>query len=243
MRLTEVRPGIFTGNILNPLVLTPAVITVPVCTMTRIAKVREHDLYFDEHNNLIGTDWDFWIRLAVHAHFGYLDQLTCKYRIHTANITRTTGAEKRRNDQLYRQMKILHLEWFTELKSNTKELFFLDLLTNTLTGDTESQLKILQHKQFAGIRSSKQAELWRMVGIDALRAGRNSKQVKYFLEESLKLNPNDPKTLSLLQSLHAGRWLALTLVNLWHLFLRLKKRTVGSSNSQSERLQVLLGHK
>ncbi len=74
MRLTEVRPGIFTGNVLDPLIMTPTVLTVPVCTMTRISRVREFDLRFDEENNLYGTDWDFWIRLAVHVKFGYLDK-------------------------------------------------------------------------------------------------------------------------------------------------------------------------
>jgi glycosyltransferase involved in cell wall biosynthesis len=44
MRLTEIRPGIFTGNILNPLVITPSIVTVPVCTMTRTSSVWKYEM-------------------------------------------------------------------------------------------------------------------------------------------------------------------------------------------------------
>jgi hypothetical protein len=140
-------------------------------------------------------------------------------------------------------MKIINSEWFSGLKSNTKELFFLELLTNTLSGDIENQLKILQLKQFSQVQLSKRAELWRMVGINELKTGRSAEQVKRFFAESLKLNPNDLKTRSLVWSLHGGHWLALALVNLWYLLLRPKKKTASLNNSKSERLQVLLGHK
>lgn len=243
MRLTEVRPGIHTGDILNPLVMTPTVITVPVCTMTRASKVREHELFFDEYNNLIGTDWDFWIRLAVHATFGYLDKITCKYRIHTTNITRTTGAEKRKHDEFYRRMKIMNADWFPRLTLATRELFFLDLLTKTLAGDSARQKQILESPQFAGISSYKQADLWRMVGIDALKNGCDSTQVRSYLQESLKRNPADRKTRSLLGALGMGHSAAMALVNLWYLLLGTRKKMAAMRDSRTERLQKLLGIK
>jgi len=238
MRLTEVRPGIYTGNILDQLVLSPSVITVPVCTLTRASKVRENNLHFDEENNLIGTDWDFWIQLAVHAKFGYLDRLTCKYRIHTANITRTTGSEKRRKDQIYCRMKILNSKWFYDLSPNTRELFFFDLLTVLLSGDMERQNVILHSNQFASISSSKQADFWRRVGIDALQSGCSSDQVRYYFLESRKLNPGDPKTWVLLKGLKVGRPIVLTFLNIWHWLLMIRKKITGRSGSG--RLQRLL---
>jgi glycosyltransferase involved in cell wall biosynthesis len=240
MRLTEVRPGIYTGNILNPLVMSPSVITVPVCTMTRISKVREHNLNFDEENNLIGTDWDFWIRLAVHVQFGYLDKLTCKYRIH---ITRTTGSEKRQRDQIYRRIKIMQSEWFHELASSTKEWFFLDLLINIFSGDREKQQQILQSDQFAEIHSSKRADLWRMVGIDALKTGCDSAQVKYYLQESLKLDSDNYKTLIFLWCLSIRRSAALALVNLWQFLLQMRRKAASIGDSRQDHLQELLGLK
>lgn len=243
MRLTEVRPGIFTGNILNPLVMSPSVITVPVCTMTRVSKVREHDLFFDEENNLIGTDWDFWIRLAVHAQFGYLDKLTCRYRIHNTNITRTTGSEKRKKDELYRRMKIMNASWFGSLTMDTRQLFFLDLVTKTLSGDSQKQEQILRSQQASEISLAKQADLWRMVGIDALKGGCDVSQVRYYFQESLKRNANDRKTGILLRALNIGVPIALALVNAWHLIYGSRRLLASLGNSRTERLQKMLGIK
>ena len=241
MRLTEVRPGIFTGDILNPLVLSPSVITVPVCTMTRISKIRECNLRFDEQNNLIGTDWDFWIRLAVNAKFGYLDTLTCKYRVHTMNLTRMTGSEKRRKDQAYRQMKIMSSDWFGRLSIDTREAFFFDLLTHALSGNPEKQRQVLLSMEFEGVSKRKRADLWRLVGIDALMTSRSVDLARDFLVQSLRLNASDQKTRFLLWSLGFGNFFALMLIQFWHLILRLKKKMANTSNSQSERLQKLLG--
>ena len=243
MRLTEVRPGIFTGNILNPLVTTPSVITVPVCTLTRIAIVRQYDLSFDEKDNLIGTDWDFWIRLAVHAKFGYLDKLTCRYRIHNTNITRTTKSEKRRKDGLYVRSKIMNAEWFSGLSVETREWFFFDLLTNVLSGDAVRQRQILESSQFGGISYVKRADFWRMVGIDALNHAAGSAEVTYFLEQSHKLNPGDRKTGSLLWSLRLGRMWALALVRVWRVKLAIEKKVASLRDSRTEHLQKLLGIK
>lgn len=243
MRLTDVRPGIFIGNILNPLVMSPSVITVPVCTMTRISEVRKSDLRFDEQNNLIGTDWDFWIRLAVRAEFGYLDKLTCRYRIHNTNITRTTGSEKRRKDQIYRRLKIMNSEWFNTLSLETRDLFFLDLLTDALSGDIERQQSVLISEQFSELSSAKRADLWRIVGIDVLKNDHNSDQAQSFFLKAQDINPNDLKTQFLLRLLRLGRPLALAFIDLWRWLLLIGNKMIAVRNSRSEHLQKLLGTK
>jgi glycosyltransferase involved in cell wall biosynthesis len=243
MRLTEVRPGIFTGNILNSLVASPSVITVPVCTMTRVAIVRRHDLFFDEKDNLIGTDWDFWIRLAVHAKFGYLDKLTCRYRIHNTNITRTTKSEKRRKDGLYIRTKIMNAEWFDGLSFETRQWFFFDLLTNVLAGDITTQRQILESQPFSRIDYFKRADFWRLVAIDALSNGCSLQEVTYLLEQSLKANSNDRKTQSLLWTLKMGRLPALILVQLWRIKLAVGKKVSSLGDSRTEHLQKLMGIK
>jgi glycosyltransferase involved in cell wall biosynthesis len=240
MRLSEIRPGIYTGQILEQVVISSSIVTVPVCTMTRRSKILEHSVHFDQ-NLVIGPDWDFWIQLAVHVKFGYLDKSTCKYRIHTTNITRTTGLEKRRKDHFYRCTKIMNSEWFTRLSLPTREFFFLDLLTNTLSGDSRRQWDILQMKQFAQLSPSRRADLWRMVGIDALNNGCDMKQVKSYFTESLHHNSNDHKTQLLLRSVSIGRPFALALVSLWHVLLATRKKLESIGNTRSEHLQRLLG--
>lgn len=240
MRLTEIRPGIFTGNILNPLVASPSVITVPVCTMTRTSSVHRHNLRFDTENNLIGTDWDFWIRLAVTESFGYLDKITCKYRIHQTNITRIYGEEKRRKDYLYCRMKIFHSAWFDTLYTHTKELFFIDLMTKALTGDIEQQQKILDSEQYSSLPSDIRGRIWRMVGIDALQSGHSVEKVRQFLLNSNLINPEDNKTKFLLSSLRIGYTFTLMWVNVWRWSLNIIKRLNSQSNSKSIYLQKLL---
>jgi glycosyltransferase involved in cell wall biosynthesis len=241
MRLTDIRPGIFTGNILNQLVLTPTVITVPVCTMTRISSVRAHALNFDEKNNLYGTDWDFWIRLAVHEQFGYLDELTCKYRIHETNITRVYGSEKRRNDSIYCRMKVLDSEWFDALSLTTKQVFFLNLLTDVMSGEIEKQKSILQNEKFLAIPASVKSFLWRSIGIDALQTNHDVDFARHCFQESLSIRSSDRKTRLLLSGLTFGRPFVLIFVKLWRLFLQVKNRFSVSDRAQTQRLQKFLG--
>jgi hypothetical protein len=241
MRLTEIRPGIFTGNILDQLVLTPTVITVPVCTMTRISRVREHALRFDETNNLYGTDWDFWIHFAVHENFGYLDKLTCRYRIHETNITRVYGSEKRRKDYIYCRMKILDSEWFDTLSLVTKKMFFLDLLTTALSGDKEKQKNILGNKKFLNVPAPVRSFLWRSVGIDVLQNPHDADYARYCFQESLNIQSDDLKTRLLLLGLTFGRPLVLMSVKLWRLLLKARRQIFVSDNSQLQHLQELFG--
>lgn len=241
MQLTDIRPGIFTGNILEMLVITPSVVTVPVCTMTRVSIVREYNMRFDTTNNLIGTDWDFWIRLGVHAQFGYLDKITCKYRIHQTNITRTYGSEKRKRDYIYCRMKVMNSDWFVGLSVHTRELFFLDLLTVALSGHVEQQQQILSSYQFTDLPTNVRSTILRMVGIDALQTGRLSDIAKRFLLEASQLNPADTKTRFILGSLKIGYLFTLTLVKFWRLSLQLLKKISVTNYSRTKRLQKMLG--
>jgi hypothetical protein len=216
---------------------------VPVCTMTRVSDIRKDDLCFDEHNNLIGTDWDFWIRLSVHVQFGYLDKLTCKYRIHNSNITRTTGSVKRKHDDIYRRLKIMNSGWFNELSTETRSQFFLDLLTNALSGDAERQHAVLRSEQCAELPFARQADLWRIAGIDVLKNSRNSDEARLFVVRSRELDRADHKTWVLLRLLGLGAPLALAVVSIWHRLVLARGRMGAMRNGRSAQLQKLLGAK
>lgn len=85
MRISEHRSGIYTGHILERLVLC-ADIGFPVCTLTRHEIIKTHQVTFDPKLR-IGEDWDFWIYLARWAQFGYLDKPLCLYRVHSNSVT------------------------------------------------------------------------------------------------------------------------------------------------------------
>jgi len=240
MRLTEIRSGIFTGNVLDAVVMSPSVLTVPVCSMTRRSGIQQFAVKFDELI-VIGPDWDFWIRLAVHVEFGYLDRLTCKYRVHTNNITRTTASEKRKQDKIYRRMKILNSDWFSSLALATKESFFLDLLINTLSGDVEKQKIVLSNAHFQKLPASIKSALWRSAGIDMVRSGHELELVRSCFQEALNLDPGNFRSRLLLWTVGLGRLYVMGLIKLWLLSVQIRQRFSFSRSAQSLRLQKLLG--
>lgn len=228
-QLTDHRSGIYTGNILEPLVLTADVLTVPVCTLTRRAVIQQHHVEFDEQL-VIGPDWDFWIRLARYARFGYLDKLTCMYRVHLTNITRTSGAQKRRNDLVYGRMKVLNAEWFPELSWPTRQKFFYALLVDLLAEDATQQQRVFDHANFKGLSDAQRASLLRQVGTRQLLTGSAPDFAVQCLQDAVTLNPADRKSRYLLQARRTlGLSTTVALLRLWQQLIQWghKARSVG----------------
>ena len=242
MTLSEIRSGIYNGNVLEKLVVSSSVVTVPVCTMTRRSTVLKHSIRFDP-KLVIGPDWDFWIQLAVHGEFGYLNKLTCKYRIHNTNITRRVDLKKRKRDQLFGRLKVMNSPWFNDLSLETRSFFFSDLMVNIISGDAEAQTKILVSDQFSRMPAYFRANLWRTVGINVLQSEQNGDVAKRYFYESLKINPDDRKTRFLIWSLRIGRSFTLSFISLWQDVLRIMKSLTSDRSSQSRRLQKLFGFK
>ena len=215
-RLTEHRPGIHTGDILEPLVLTASVITVPVCTMLRRNMVDRHTIRFDP-SLIIGPDWDFWIQVARVARFGYLDEVTCKYRVHQTNVTLTSGWERRREDLIRNRMKVLSSDWFQGLSLPTRRCFFWGLLIDLLTGDACRQLAILEGAPCRRLPPADQATVWRHVAVDRLEHEPTAEGARACLESALRIHPASSKTRAILAVLRVGRLPALTALRSWRL--------------------------
>lgn len=240
MLLSEIRSGIYTGNILEKVVLSSSIITVPICTMARKCKIIEHSVQFDR-NLTIGPDWDFWIQLAVHAGFGYLNKITCKYRIHNTNITRLVDLKKRKRDQLFGRLKVMKAEWFNGLSESTREHFFLDLLEKIEWEDVDTEEAILTSEQLSRLPKHVQANLWRIVGIRILETPHDKKVVGHFLAESLKLNPQDRKTRFVNWSLSIGHGFALAVTRVWQQSLNIVRKRPTPRYLRAKRLQKLFG--
>jgi len=240
MTLSEIRPGLYTGKILDRLVISSNVVTVPVCTMTRRSVITEHSVQFDR-NLIIGPDWDFWIQLAVYTAFGYLDSMTCNYRIHNTNITRTVDLKKRRMDQVYGRLKVMNSDWFEYLSPGTKKQFFYELLVNLASGNSQVQSSILRSKQFSTLPKDSQAYLLRMVGIDILQTDNDKHHAGSYFKEALDINPGDRKTRLIYASLKLGRTFSLAVIRIWRSLFYITKSFTSPDYNRSRRLQKLFG--
>jgi glycosyltransferase involved in cell wall biosynthesis len=219
-RLSEIRPGIYTGDILEPLVLNPAVITVPACVMLRRDSVERHELRFDTHL-FLGTDWDFWIGLARYTRFGYLDRLTCMYRVHTTNITRTRGQQKRLDDWVAGREKVMKSDWFHKLSLPTRYRFFDNLLVELLSGPPTRHTAILESEAFQCLPAGMRAQLWRRVGIEYLLEQRDTAFAHQCLEEAVRLQPHAWKSRCLLWAAsHLGKPAAGSVLRVWRLMVK-----------------------
>jgi hypothetical protein len=214
MRLSEHRPGPYTGDILEPLVLSASVISGTICTMSRQATIKQNRVRFDP-TLVIGEDWDFWIQLARHVWFGYLDQITCMYRMHQSNITTGAGAQRRRADLVRGRLKVLNADWFPTLSLSTRRSFFYGLLTDLLAADPQQQAEILQTPAFQALPPAAQADLLRHVASGHLSRLAQPAFAVACLRRSLTLEPANRKgrVLYLLSSRSPG--LAAAALSAW----------------------------
>ena len=230
----------YTGDILEALVLTAGVITVPVCTMTRRSSVEKYGIRFDE-NLVIGPDWDFWIQLARHAQFGYLDRLTCMYRVHLTNITRISGLRKRKDDLVYGRLKVLNSDWFGELSVHTRLQFFHQLLIGLLADQPVQQKAILESDRFRGLPDREQANLWRRVGVGYLLKESERDFAVRCLQDAVSVCPEDRRSryLQWLLKSGMGRSAVPKILRLW----RIMHRSAGClrHRDQRQRRSVLAG--
>jgi len=226
--LSDVRPGPFTGNILEPLVLDATVIAGIICTMTRRSIIENSGVRFDP-TLVIGPDWDFWIQLARVARFGYLDKLTCMYRVHDTNITRLSGSARRKQDLVRGRLKVMNADWFGELSLPTRQQFFYGLLIGLLSGDSARQQEILASAPFLALPDPAQATLLRHVASDCLLAKGDPRFSGNCLRSAMSLWPADRKSRFLLGCLNLDPSLCRTVLTGWQFFHKMgqKARTIG----------------
>lgn len=240
IRLDEIRSSTDSGNLLDLIVISSSVVTVPICTMSRASIIREHSICFDRKLT-IGPDWDFWIQMAVHVGFGHLPKATCKYRVHQVNITKTTKSDKRKKDRIYSRMKIMNSNWFQDLSLRTREIFLLDFLVNLASGNSDAQRSILQSKQFDAMPAGSRAYLWRLLGIDVLQVNRDRELAQLYFRQAIHLHTHDYKARFLLGMLALGTPVALATINFWRYLLSLYKRITSQEIASSQMLQKLFG--
>lgn len=227
-RISEVRPEVRPGNILEELVLNPAVIGPPVLVMARRACIRKANVRFDS-DLVMGTDWDFWIQLARCARFGLTDRPTCMYRIHQTNITRTSGAKRRRADLVRGRQKVMNAEWFADLSLPTRKAFFQNLLTGLLADQQAEQRAVIEAAPCAALPPDVRADLLRLVASSHLIKGQQTAFALDCLRQSLVLQPNNRKSRALTRLAGVSPAFARLVLSMWQVLHRTQTqiRTLG----------------
>jgi hypothetical protein len=174
-------------------------------------------------------DWDFWIQLARHAQFGYLDKLTCMYRIHETNITKTTGSQHRKTDLVQNRLKVMNADWFPELSQGTRREFFYNLLVGLLANDPEQQEAIMTAPTFQALPDDIEADLLRLVAGNHLSQHQYTGFAVQCLRRSLTLQPNSRKGRLLLRLADPNPSLAASALSTWRVAhnAQTRVRTLG----------------
>jgi hypothetical protein len=240
MRLSGVRPGIYTGPVLEQLILSTSVVTVPVCTMTRQSTIEACSVRFDTTVGF-GTDWLFWVDLARHGQFGYLDNLTCMYRVHDTNMNRTIGRTEHKEASIRCQLKVLNAHWFQQLSTTTRHQFFYRLLVGLLADEPAQQQTILKSQKLRNLPPRNQAVLWRHVGADYLLRRSHPGFAVDCLQQALRLWPDDRRSQLLLWASRLSDAAPYHLLRFWRVTHKASERLRSLGRQRPKPVPVALG--
>jgi glycosyltransferase involved in cell wall biosynthesis len=188
--LSSRRRGPFGGDIFEEMVRASDVFGAPICVVLRSRVVSSYCLDFDAQI-VIGPDWDFFIRFAEVARFGYIPQQTCLYRIHETNISTRVNAQERLQHLAKCRENAIKLKRFRECSIETRSFVFYDLLVNLLTGYPERQTEVTRWAEFRDLPIHEQARLFRLMASRAIENRDMHPAINRWLQQSYRLNPTD----------------------------------------------------
>lgn len=192
--LSSRRRGPFEGWIFEQVVRASDVFGPPLCVVLDRELVEAHQLRYDSRI-VIGPDWDFFTRFSEFAHFGYLDEHTCLYRVHLTNITVLTGLQKRAGYLAICRAKALDLESFASLPVKTRTYVFFDLLVNLLLGVPDEQDRFLQHPQWEMLPAESRGRILRLMARDTLlQTTVDPAYPGSWLKQSIEIYPADRRS-------------------------------------------------
>jgi hypothetical protein len=152
--------------------------------------ITQYNLRFDP-KIIIGPDWDFFIRFAAYALFGYVDRITCFYRLHSTNISSTTGNQRRLLDLATCRFKSTQLEDFKNCSLETRIAVYYDLLVNLLVSFPDRQSVITESPEFQELPAKNRAKLYRLMATKSIITGVDKTWAYHWLQRSRNLNPRD----------------------------------------------------
>lgn len=193
-KLSSRRRGPYEGWIFEKLVWASDIFGPPICVVIRRTQVVQRGLSF-EPRIVIGPDWDFFLQYTEFANFGYIDSITCKYRIHKANISLVAKKQVKLDSLALCRLRAIHLDSFSKCSVETRTFVFYDLLVNLFVDRPDEQDRLFEMAQFLQLPKNEQARLLR-IAAGRLFANQSTQSVgRKWLNRSLRLNPFDVRSL------------------------------------------------
>ena len=224
-RLSDRRRGPYQGFIFEQVVRSSDVFGPPVCMVLRRKPILDHQFSYDESIGL-GMDWDFITRFSGKNHFGYVDQITCSYRIHQSNLTRLTDTDQRLIGRLKCRKKAMKLDGFSDCALEIRFYVFYDMLVNILPRNPVQQTTIIEQSEFQELPDAERSRLLRLMAGEAVVLEVEGSDVQSWLAESARLNPSDRRSQVLLNLYQVSpalcRW-----------FLRLRRLGIPKTRAHS----------
>ncbi|HUM70468.1 MAG TPA: glycosyltransferase family A protein [Chloroflexota bacterium] len=192
--LSSRRRGPFQGRIFEEVVRGSDVFGPPLCVVLRREPILQYQLAYDT-NIIIGPDWDFFVRYAEVASFGYVDAYTCLYRVHQTNITTQIKSDRRALELAKCRLNAIKLAGFKDCSVEIRAQVFYDLLVHLLRSVPERQEEIIAGSEFADLPPEKQAWVLRMMASKAVLRGEQHHYIQDWFRRSSELDPGDRRSM------------------------------------------------
>lgn len=191
LRLSEYRPANPEGDIYDDLTVTCFFGTgAPV--MIRRTCLEAPPIRYDEAIAMV-QDWDFYVRVAEVARFGYVPKIGMWYRLHATNMTMSMSERRKQESFVRFKRKVMDSPRFAAVAPEFKYLFFHNLLLQDLRRQTDEQRQVVAHPAFQALPVPTQARLLRLLASDCLLAGDCAEAPQEWLRQARALAPYDAK--------------------------------------------------
>jgi hypothetical protein len=213
LRFSEQMPAGVAGDVYDTLITSPFYGT-GATVLIRRQTVLDHDIRYDE-TIVWCQDWDFYVRLAAVAPFGFTPVNSIFYRMHGAGMTMAMPHGRRLESFIRTKQKILASARFQQAADEKKAAFFYDLLLQDLAEDVVAQEKILADPVFQLLSARQRSRLLRIVAVDYVQRGKQTAIARQWLRRAWAAAPTDPKTAVVTLLAHISPALARRVIDQW----------------------------
>lgn len=161
-------------------------------------------------------DWDFYIRVAEHALWGYIDSPTVYYRVHSTNMTFTMPEGRRLQSLIRTSQKVMDSTRFAVLAPSQKQAFFNRFLIYDLKGRMDDQEQVVNSIAFRKLPPQQKSGLLRRLATSYLLQDEQRVRVRKWLRSAWLLTPYSIRTSAILALTVLNFNLAVSVTKSWH---------------------------